>query len=88
MASGTKPIFVIFIIFSILLLLFTSTPTFAARPISTPTSAAISVPALKPTKPVPPTPRGQPYRRACKSKYYCGPPAGTDKVATRPNIKP
>ncbi|KAH7657432.1 Rapid ALkalinization Factor protein [Dioscorea alata] len=99
MASGTKPIFVIFIIFSILLLLFTSTPTFAARPISTPTSAAISTPgALNPNRPVCGGARGRPYgacnsppplKRKCKSIYGC-PPEQTNNVATdrtRLNIK-
>ncbi|KAH7657429.1 Rapid ALkalinization Factor protein [Dioscorea alata] len=87
MASCTRPTF---IIFSILLLLFLNTPAFSARSIS------IGNP-LNPNKPACPTPRGQPYRsckpppsqplgRGCNSRYKCVPP-GTDKVATRPNIK-
>ncbi|KAM0933488.1 hypothetical protein DsansV1_C35g0229461 [Dioscorea sansibarensis] len=74
MASGTKPIFVIFIIFSILLLLFINTPAaFAARP------SSFGNP-LDPNKPPCPTPRGQPYTRCYK-------PPPTNNVATKPNIK-
>ncbi|KAM0933489.1 hypothetical protein DsansV1_C35g0229471 [Dioscorea sansibarensis] len=86
MASGTRPILVIFIIFSILLLLFINTQAaFAAHPIS------IGNP-LNSDKPVCGGPRSKPCAsplqpgRPCRKYYHCYPPA-SNNIGTRSNIK-
>ncbi|KAH7657431.1 hypothetical protein IHE45_17G021900 [Dioscorea alata] len=84
MASGTKPIFVIFIFFSILSLLFINTAAVAVvidpgRTLKPPKTVC-GGPKGKPCTP------GQPYSRGCRKNYNC-PPSASNNVATRPNIK-